>query len=104
MKFQKCVNVKALNLIITAPENSPNTDGIHITESQNIHISNCVIKTGDDCISIVRWSKNIRATDITCGPSHGIRSLHHITLINPFHSLSIYFLSLSSNYLVIHWL
>ncbi|TXG55815.1 hypothetical protein EZV62_017128 [Acer yangbiense] len=26
----------------------------------------------DDCISIVSGSKNVRATDITCGPGHGI--------------------------------
>lgn len=29
---------------------------------------------GDDCISIVSGSKNVEATDITCGPGHGIRS------------------------------
>lgn len=28
---------------------------------------------GDDCISIVDGSKNLQATDITCGPGHGIR-------------------------------
>ena len=28
---------------------------------------------GDDCISIVSGSKNVTATDITCGPGHGIR-------------------------------
>ncbi|XP_040991037.1 polygalacturonase QRT2 [Juglans microcarpa x Juglans regia] len=72
VSFQKCVNVKALNLFVTAPGNSPNTDGIHVTETQNINIQNCVIRTGDDCISIVAGSKNVRATDITCGPGHGI--------------------------------
>ncbi|XP_015881617.3 polygalacturonase QRT2-like [Ziziphus jujuba] len=70
--FEKCVNVKVLNLKISAPEDSPNTDGIHVTRTQNLKIANCVIKTGDDCISIVGASKNIGATDITCGPGHGI--------------------------------
>ncbi|MBA0795577.1 hypothetical protein Gohar_006430 [Gossypium harknessii] len=70
--FQKCVNVKAFNLLVTAPGNSPNTDGIHVTGTQNIYINNCVIGTGDDCISIVSGSKNVRATGITCGPGHGI--------------------------------
>lgn len=37
---------------------------------------------GDDCISIVSGSKNIRATDIICGPGHGIRFI--ILLINYF--------------------
>ncbi|XP_008461801.1 polygalacturonase-like [Cucumis melo] len=72
LTFQKCTNVKALNLRVVAPGNSPNTDGIHITETQNAIIRNCVIGTGDDCISIVSGSRNVRAMDITCGPGHGI--------------------------------
>ncbi|KAG8485083.1 hypothetical protein CXB51_021218 [Gossypium anomalum] len=46
LSFNKCVNVKALNLSVIAPGNSPNTDGIHVSETHNIHIKNCVIKTG----------------------------------------------------------
>ncbi|XP_023521323.1 polygalacturonase-like [Cucurbita pepo subsp. pepo] len=72
LTFQKCTNVQALNLRVVAPENSPNTDGIHVTETQNVIIRNCVIGTGDDCISIVSGSRNVRAMDITCGPGHGI--------------------------------
>ncbi|XP_061348243.1 polygalacturonase-like [Gastrolobium bilobum] len=72
VKFQKCNNVRAMNLVVKAPGKSPNTDGIHITETQNIVISNSVIGTGDDCISIVSGSQNVRAKDITCGPGHGI--------------------------------
>ncbi|KAI6675851.1 hypothetical protein NL676_036647 [Syzygium grande] len=72
LSFQKCVNVKVLNLLVSAPEKSPNTDGIHVTGTQNILIKNCVIRTGDDCISIVSGSKNVQATDIVCGPGHGI--------------------------------
>ncbi|XP_009354806.3 polygalacturonase [Pyrus x bretschneideri] len=72
LSFQSCVNVKASNLIVTAPGDSPNTDGIHVTATQNIRISNVLIRTGDDCISIVSGSKNVRADDITCGPGHGI--------------------------------
>ncbi|XP_050386259.1 polygalacturonase [Argentina anserina] len=72
LSFQRCVLVKVLNLIIIAPENSPNTDGIHVTETQDIRINSCRIRTGDDCISIVSGSKNVQASDITCGPGHGI--------------------------------
>ncbi|XP_027067420.2 polygalacturonase [Coffea arabica] len=72
MAFEKCINVQASNLIVTAPEESPNTDGIHVTNTQNIQISGCTIGTGDDCISIVSGSQNVQATDITCGPGHGI--------------------------------
>ncbi|KAM5552354.1 polygalacturonase [Rosa sericea] len=72
LSFQKCALVKVLNLIITAPGNSPNTDGIHVTETQDIRINSCRIRTGDDCISIVSGSRNVQASDITCGPGHGI--------------------------------
>ncbi|GLT37076.1 hypothetical protein SLA2020_114120 [Shorea laevis] len=72
LRFQRCFNVKVSNVLVTAPEYSPNTDGIHVTETQNILIKNSVIRTGDDCISIVSGSKNVRATRITCGPGHGI--------------------------------
>ncbi|XP_022853803.1 polygalacturonase-like [Olea europaea var. sylvestris] len=72
VSFQKCKNVHASNLTISTPEGSPNTDGIHVTKTQNIEISSCTIGTGDDCISIVNGSKNVQATDITCGPGHGI--------------------------------
>ncbi|KAF8010058.1 hypothetical protein BT93_J0892 [Corymbia citriodora subsp. variegata] len=70
--FKKCENVRAENLQITAPEDSPNTDGIHVSETQSITIDRCVIGTGDDCISIVSGSRYVQATGITCGPGHGI--------------------------------
>ncbi|XP_061362003.1 polygalacturonase-like [Gastrolobium bilobum] len=72
VSFEDSKNVKVSGLTVTAPEDSPNTDGIHVTNTQNIQISSCVIGTGDDCISIVDGSKNLQATDITCGPGHGI--------------------------------
>lgn len=30
---------------------------------------------GDDCISIASGSQKVQATNITCGPGHGIRYL-----------------------------
>lgn len=45
--FQKCVNVQAVNLKVFAPGDSPNTDGIHVTDTQNIQIMNSVIRTGE---------------------------------------------------------
>ncbi|XP_073137921.1 polygalacturonase-like [Henckelia pumila] len=72
VSFQRCTHVEASNLVVHAPEESPNTDGIHITATQNIQITNTTIATGDDCISIVNESENIQATNITCGPGHGI--------------------------------
>ncbi|KAL1533910.1 putative polygalacturonaseisoform X2 [Salvia divinorum] len=35
-------------------------------------LQNCVIGTGDDCISIVSHSSNIKMKNIYCGPGHGI--------------------------------
>ncbi|KAL3533797.1 hypothetical protein ACH5RR_007318 [Cinchona calisaya] len=72
ISFEGCANVQASYLVVTAPENSPNTDGIHVTNTQNIQISSCTIGTGDDCISIVSGSQKVQATDIICGPGHGI--------------------------------
>lgn len=39
-------HVKVSNLTINAPRDSPNTDGIHVTDTQDIAISKCVIETG----------------------------------------------------------
>ncbi|XP_047306593.1 polygalacturonase-like [Impatiens glandulifera] len=72
VSFQECVNVRASKLKVVAPETSPNTDGIHVTDTKNIWITRSSIKTGDDCISIVSGSKDVKATDIKCGPGHGI--------------------------------
>ncbi|CBI24904.3 unnamed protein product, partial [Vitis vinifera] len=72
VRFEQSVDVQAFNVMLTAPEDSPNTDGIHVTGSQNVQIISSVIRTGDDCISIVNGSKNVQALDVTCGPGHGI--------------------------------
>ncbi|CAI9092941.1 OLC1v1028316C1 [Oldenlandia corymbosa var. corymbosa] len=65
-------SVRVTGVKVTAPEDSPNTDGIHITESTNVVLQNCKIGTGDDCVSIVNGSSNIKMKTIYCGPGHGI--------------------------------
>ncbi|XP_051123542.1 probable polygalacturonase At1g80170 [Andrographis paniculata] len=65
-------SVLIINVKVSAPEDSPNTDGIHITGSTNVLVQNCKIGTGDDCISIVNASSNIKMESIYCGPGHGI--------------------------------
>ncbi|KAA0049517.1 hypothetical protein IC582_012861 [Cucumis melo] len=72
MFITNCENVRLRKLHITAPETSPNTDGIHVSRSNNVKISRSVIATGDDCISLGRGSMNIAINKITCGPGHGI--------------------------------
>ncbi|GKV35840.1 hypothetical protein SLEP1_g44047 [Rubroshorea leprosula] len=67
-----CNGAKISNLHISAPSDSPNTDGIDIASSTNIRISNSFIGTGDDCIAISSGSSNINISGIDCGPGHGI--------------------------------
>ncbi|KAL8096432.1 exopolygalacturonase-like [Apium graveolens] len=57
---------------ITAPENSPNTDGICIAESQDIKLLHSSIASGDDCVSMLSGTENVEIADVTCGPGHGI--------------------------------
>ncbi|CAN6557751.1 unnamed protein product [Malus baccata var. baccata] len=60
------------NITISAPGDSPNTDGIHIGTSHHIEILDSVIATGDDCISFSSGSNNIKISGVHCGPGHGI--------------------------------
>lgn len=72
VSFERCEAVEASNLTVTAPGDSPNTDGVHITHTENMQLSDSVIQTGDDCISIESGSQKLEITNITCGPGHGI--------------------------------
>ncbi|KAF8776430.1 hypothetical protein HU200_003502 [Digitaria exilis] len=47
---------------------SPNTDGIHITRSKDVQVTNCKIKTGDDCMSIENGTHNLHVSQVVCGP------------------------------------
>ncbi|KAF6168673.1 hypothetical protein GIB67_020307 [Kingdonia uniflora] len=67
-----CKDFSGSGMKISAPENSPNTDGIHIERSSRVSISESVIGTGDDCVSIGQGNSQISVTGVTCGPGHGI--------------------------------
>jgi len=45
-------NITITGITIENPGNSPNTDGIDPSSCRNVHISNCHISVGDDCIVI----------------------------------------------------
>ncbi|EOY15234.1 Pectin lyase-like superfamily protein, putative [Theobroma cacao] len=66
----KDVNISHIQLI--APKDSPNTDGIDISASSSLQISDSFIGTGDDCIAINGSTSNLNITSIACGPGHGI--------------------------------
>ncbi|WRX10188.1 Glycoside hydrolase [Theobroma cacao] len=67
-----CKNFTFQHFTVSAPENSINTDGIHIGRSNGVKILDTNIKTGDDCVSLGDGSKNVIVERVTCGPGHGI--------------------------------
>ncbi|KAM0009371.1 putative endo-polygalacturonase [Helianthus debilis subsp. tardiflorus] len=72
VRIEGCEGVDVGNLHISAPEHTPNTDGIDISWSSHINIHDSVIESGDDCVAINSGIFDINVTGITCGPGHGI--------------------------------
>ena len=68
-----CDNVTVTGITINNPH-SPNTDGINPSSCKNVHISNCHISVGDDCITI----KSGRDAD---GRKYG-RPIENVTITN----------------------
>ncbi len=59
-----CDGVVVNGLRIVNHMQSPNTDGIDVTDSRNVRISNCYIETGDDAICLKShsaWVENVVA-------------------------------------------
>ncbi|PON43313.1 Glycoside hydrolase [Parasponia andersonii] len=68
----KCRHTTLERIQITAPANSPNTDGIHVGLTTDLKILSSFISTGDDCVSIGPGAENIEIKGVACGPGHGI--------------------------------
>ncbi len=77
-----CDNVTIHKVTIKNPPDSPNTDGINPDSCSNVHISDCHIDVGDDCIAIksgtedegrrlLRPCENITITNCTMLRGHG---------------------------------
>jgi polygalacturonase len=75
-------NITITGITIENPSGSPNTDGIDPSSCRNVHISNCHITVGDDCIVIKsgrdedgreagRPTENITITNCTMLRGHG---------------------------------
>ncbi|KAL1561424.1 endo-polygalacturonase [Salvia divinorum] len=67
-----CHDAKLQNIKISAPEESPNTDGIHIARSSGVSVTNSRVATGDDCVSMSPGTSNVLVQNVACGPGHGI--------------------------------
>ncbi|KAL4313117.1 hypothetical protein GQ457_01G047780 [Hibiscus cannabinus] len=70
--FTNCLRVTVSNLKVIAPSTSPNTDGIHISSSRGVEVKNSIVRTGDDCVSIVGNTSRVQIKNFACGPGHGI--------------------------------
>jgi polygalacturonase len=78
--FCEFVTIRGLTLI--NPPDSPNTDGINPESCRNVHISNCHIDVGDDCVTLKsgkdeagrragRPTENVTVTNCTMIHGHG---------------------------------
>ncbi|CAN1265419.1 PG1 [Linum perenne] len=67
-----CNNMTFSHVNVIAPATSVNTDGIHLSRSQHITITDSTIGTGDDCVSMIDNLDTITIQNTKCGPSHGI--------------------------------
>ena len=78
----QCENVTVDKVTISNPADSPNTDGINPDSCRNVHISNCHIDVGDDCVTIKSGiemealelrapCENITITNCTMTHGHG---------------------------------
>ncbi|KAK8681221.1 hypothetical protein V6N13_053628 [Hibiscus sabdariffa] len=72
ISINDCKDVVLSHLHIMAPGDSPNTDGIDISNSINVQIQDSTIGTGDDCVAINGGSSFINIIGVNCGPGHGI--------------------------------
>jgi polygalacturonase len=78
----RCENVTVHKVTIVNPADSPNTDGINPDSCRYVHISDCHIDVGDDCITLKSGNElerpdkrgpceNITITNCTMAHGHG---------------------------------
>ncbi|PPD91346.1 hypothetical protein GOBAR_DD11696 [Gossypium barbadense] len=65
LTFHKCKDLKVHDLMLV-------NNGIHISSSRGVEVKNSVVRTGDDCVSIVGNTSRVQIRNFVCGPGHGI--------------------------------
>ncbi|KAG2326164.1 hypothetical protein Bca52824_008892 [Brassica carinata] len=91
--INSCNNVVVRKVKLVAPDQSPNTDGLHVQNSAGVTVTDSTFQTGDDCISIGPGTRNLYMSKLNCGPGHGISigslgrdakeaGVQNITLVN----------------------
>ncbi|XP_010522804.2 PREDICTED: exopolygalacturonase clone GBGE184-like [Tarenaya hassleriana] len=71
MFLVKTTNTTIHNVKLIAPDDSPNTDGVHLSNADSVKILDSYIGTGDDCVSVGRGSNDVTVERVVCGPGHG---------------------------------
>ncbi len=59
LRFERCDGVRVSDITIAQDFRGPNTDGINMSDTSNVHISGCRISTGDDAIAITSSRRNV---------------------------------------------
>ncbi|KAK9067297.1 hypothetical protein SSX86_014623 [Deinandra increscens subsp. villosa] len=72
LKFDNCQSVQVFGITVSSPGDSPNTDGIHLQNSQDVTIHSTKLACGDDCVSIQTGCSGVKIENVDCGPGHGI--------------------------------
>jgi len=76
---QNSVNVEIFLINITAPESSPNTDGIDPASCTNVHVHNVYINNGDDCLALNGGCQNILVENSVFFNGHGASIGSYVT-------------------------
>lgn len=68
-------DISILNSKFEATTVKPNThsNGVYISGSSLVSVTNSLIKTGDDCITVSGGSTDVTITGVTCVAGQGIR-------------------------------
>ncbi|KAE8716549.1 pantothenate kinase 2-like [Hibiscus syriacus] len=72
LKFDNCMGIVVHDITVSSPGDSPNTDGIHLQNSNDVLIHSSDLACGDDCVSIQTGCSNVYIHNVNCGPGHGI--------------------------------